>query len=65
MGGDRKYSECTGQLQSLGIWNGLGNVKDLKFKGKYVYYIAIQRSYAMFCCIIIIIIYLAWSWATW
>jgi hypothetical protein len=50
MDGDHKYNEGAVQLQSLGIWNGLGNVKDSKFKGNYIRYIAIQRSYAMFCC---------------
>jgi hypothetical protein len=48
MDGDHKYIESTVQLQSLGIWNGLGNVKNLKFKGKYTHNIAIQRSCTMF-----------------
>ena len=50
MVGAHKYNESAVQLQSLGIWNGLGNVKELKFEGKYVHSIAIQRRYAMFCC---------------
>lgn len=50
MDDDRKYNESTVQLRNLGILNGLGNIKDLTFKGKYIHYIAIQRSYALFCC---------------
>jgi hypothetical protein len=50
MDGDRKYNESAVRFQTLGMWNGLGNVKDLRFEGKYIHYIAIQRSYAMFCC---------------
>lgn len=56
MDGDHKYIESAVQLWSLGIWNGLGSVKDLIFKVKYVHYIAIQSSYAMFCCMWYIII---------
>jgi len=41
MDDERKYDESAVQLQSLGILNGLGNIKDLKFKGKYIHYIAI------------------------
>jgi hypothetical protein len=40
------------QFENLGTWDGLGNVNNLKFKGKYMHCIAIQRSYFVLFCML-------------